>query len=455
MAKSLDSSESSFLKCGTAYLLFSLCFGFFLCYSFNYSSLNALNFLFVMLLSWGIYSYCLFSKTAFNLKQVLIGAVIFRIIAAFTNPLMEDDYFRYLWNGYQLVEFGNIRTIPPMDFFSADIPEDMSAILSGINNPHLPSIYSPLTEYVFALSYVIAPGKLIVIKLCYLLVEAGAVFFTYKLFSRKQLFLLLWNPLIIFESYVNAHPDIMAMSFLLLSWSMFKKKNWFLLGIFLGLAFSSRIFIILCLPVLFLSLKAFAGFLLSGLLTYSPFLLAEKSLGSIGNFLNEWEFNSSFFGLIRYFSDYQIAKWACAFLALAFIALYWFRFYKGSRVQMPEKLHFDILFLGFFLFSAVFNPWYSIVAIPFMIINERYLLMFIPLALSLSYIHGLNIPSSELAAYEVPVGILATEYLIIFFCILKTFKNRLQSIPHHIYNSELDSNNEAQKFKPMTSRKNQ
>jgi len=412
-----------------------------------------------MLLAWSFYTYAIFTEIKLSLKQIFIGAVAIRVIALFTNPLMEDDYFRYLWNGYQLVEIGQIRSIPPMEFFAADVPENMANILSGINNPHLPSIYSPFTEYIFALGYLLAPGKLIAIKLIYLLIEILAIWGVYKLFNAKQLLLLLWNPLLIFETYANAHPDIIAMCFLLLAWKAYKDKNWLLLGAFLGLGFSSRLFIIIALPLLLVSFRSVIGFIISSSFIYAPFLLFEKSLGSIGRFLNEWEFNSSIFGLIRSLSNYQSAKWVCASLFLVSFIIFWLKFYQKSSAsnsleQEQKTLNFDILFILLFLLSSVFNPWYCIAFIPFIIIKERYLLLFIPLALSLSYIHGLNLPSTEIAAYEVPLSILWLEYFIIYSCFLVTFSKYLPFMKKFIYTKGATSEELPRQLKEAAQKEN-
>ena len=439
-------------------ILFTSCFGILCFHSLQNRSINAFSFLFIMLLAWSFYTYAIFTKITFSFKQIIIAAVSIRLIAIFTNPLMEDDYFRYLWNGFQLVEFGQIRTIPPIDFFSSDIPENMSLILSGINNPHLPSIYSPISEYIFALSYLAAPGKLIAVKLIYLLCELLTFWGIYKLFNSKQLLLLLWNPLLIFETYVNAHPDIIAMCFLLLSWAAFQKKNWFLVGVFLGLGFSSRFFLIISIPLILLSLKSIGGFILSSSIVYAPFLLVEKSFGSIGTFLNEWEFNSSIFGLIRSLVDYNTAKWTCGVLLLCFCALFWFKFYKkrnSEEANNETSLNFDQLFLSLFLLSAVFNPWYCIIIIPFIIINDRHFLLFIPLALSLSYIHGLNLPTDGIAAYEIPLGISLAEYFLISICLLITYRNKLYFMKRFIYNNKRKAPDTSGHFNEMAQKDNQ
>ena len=437
-------------------LLFALCFGLLYRHSTNNSSLNALNFLLIMLLAWSFYSYAVFSKINFSIKQLIIAALSFRLIAILTDPLMEDDYFRYLWNGFQFVEFGQLRTLPPMDFFSHEVPENMSLILSGVNNPHLPSIYSPLTEYIFALSYLIAPGKLFVIKLIYLLIEVLTILGVYKLFSSKELLLILWNPLIIFETYVNAHPDITAMCFLILAWSAFKQQNFLLLGVFIGLGFSSRFFLLLCLPLVLVSLRSLSGFLLSTSIVYTPFLVLEKSFGSLGTFINEWEFNSFVFGILRSITTYSTAKWICALLLLIFTLLFWLKFFSQRAKMQGEDsnaLNLDILFLGLFLLSAVFNPWYCIAFIPFIIINQRNFLLFIPLALSLSYIHGLNMPSAAMKAYEIPIGIQLAEYIIITLCLLVTFKDKitfLRKISLNKLNTHVDKS-----FKNIPQKENQ
>ncbi|HAG94381.1 MAG TPA: hypothetical protein DCL78_09660, partial [Gammaproteobacteria bacterium] len=53
-----------------------------------------------------------------TLGQVLLLAVVLRVIAAMAWPLLEDDYFRYLWDGRQTALFLSPWQHPPEFFFS-------------------------------------------------------------------------------------------------------------------------------------------------------------------------------------------------------------------------------------------------------------------------------------------------------------------------------------------------
>ena len=89
---------------------------------------------------------------------ILIWTVVFRIAGIVAIPMLsEDDYFRFLWDGYRFAETGNPYGEIPADFFDdPNISEPMSEIIYDINYPHLPTIYGPVMEVIFWISYQIA-----------------------------------------------------------------------------------------------------------------------------------------------------------------------------------------------------------------------------------------------------------------------------------------------------------
>ena len=64
-----------------------------------------------------------------------------------TFPILEDDIYRYLWDGRMTIENGSPYNISPAEFFSAtDLGERFDAILSSINYPNIATIYGPVAN---------------------------------------------------------------------------------------------------------------------------------------------------------------------------------------------------------------------------------------------------------------------------------------------------------------------
>ena len=105
----------------------------------------------------------------------MIGfAVLFRLIGFFGGPLYEDDFYRYLWDGYRFWTAGSPYGSAPSQFFGReDLPGNLEEILGGVNNPDIPTIYGPVCQMTFLLAWWIAPGQLWPLKLIYPAADLG------------------------------------------------------------------------------------------------------------------------------------------------------------------------------------------------------------------------------------------------------------------------------------------
>ena len=81
---------------------------------------------------------------AVSARWMVVGwAVLFRLVGVGTEPSWEDDYHRYLWDGYMMVATGDPYAHAPREFFgaSSSIPVEAASALDGINHPNLKTIY--------------------------------------------------------------------------------------------------------------------------------------------------------------------------------------------------------------------------------------------------------------------------------------------------------------------------
>ena len=89
------------------------------------------------------------------LGWIFTTAIILRLLSLTGEPLFEDDYFRYLWDGYQTVTTQDPYSLPPEAFFDRDVPEPFKPILSLINYPEIATVYGPVTQWIFATGYLL------------------------------------------------------------------------------------------------------------------------------------------------------------------------------------------------------------------------------------------------------------------------------------------------------------
>jgi hypothetical protein len=172
------------------------------------------------------------SRTCGDLGLILGFAVLFRVLVLWSNPIQEDDFYRYLWDGKvvasglnpyrfapQTVETytGGDERIQPYAAIAQEDPA-MAVVLSRVNHPDVPTIYPPLAQGVFALAAFMAPGNLQVLRLVLLAFDIALGIVVIALLQRLAIPLVYilvyaWSPLVIKESLNSAHYDVVPTFF--------------------------------------------------------------------------------------------------------------------------------------------------------------------------------------------------------------------------------------------------
>jgi alpha-1,6-mannosyltransferase len=334
-------------------------------------------------------------------KWILVWGCVFRVIGLFGQPIYENDYYRYLWDGRTTALGGNpYRQSPSSSFGDESLPENFQRILDRINYPDVPTIYGPVCQFAFALSYRIGPGQLWPLKLIFLAADFAAAMILLRLLDRKHsIILYAWSPLIIKEVSFTAHTEILAAFFLLAAIQKFVARNAAAGGALLALAVAAKMIAVVFAPILLLKEKrrAVAAFAAVLCLVYGPFMASGAiDARGLGIFLDRWEFNSFGFALL----SGLFGAWAGKLMSvLAFGAvLVWLmsRYVAGS---IPPG---DVLLGCFFLLSPVVNPWYLVLMAPFVTLRPSVWGLVALTTILLSYITGLNLPSGSLPAYNHP-----------------------------------------------------
>ena len=258
--------------------------GLFLFLSFGYLAIESHNnlslypTLFILslnsILLFGYWYYLKQNHIQPKLSEIFIWAILFRLIAIYGYPILEDDYYRYLWDGYTFIELGNPYGFAPSAYFDSDfIPNTMHQVLDGINNPHIATIYGPVCQWLFALSYLIAPGEIWPLQAIFALFDCGIIFLLSKLATPRNLLLYAWCPLLVKEFAFTAHTDVMAVFFLIAACYAFLKGRDKSLALLLALAVASKVFALLLVPLLLLkSVRAWLIFSIALIAIYLPFI---------------------------------------------------------------------------------------------------------------------------------------------------------------------------------------
>lgn len=333
------------------------------------------------------------------LRLVVLGALFFRIAGFLGAPLYEDDFYRYLWDGRVFALTGSPYGRPPAAWFGDDsLPAAFQEILSRVNFPEIPTIYGPVCELSFLVSYLVSPGALWPLKLIFLAADLGTMWLVWRQTrTARSLLLYGWCPLLIKEVAFTAHTDILAAFFLMAAIDAVGTGSGVRLAASSALAAASRIFAGMFAPLLigWRSLSGWILFALGVAALYGPFLWSGGTdNGGLGAFAAEWEFNSFGFALIQAAAGTTAARFGGLLIFGAFYVRYFLEDW-GIR-------YFDVLLAVFFLISPVVNPWYLILLVPLVAARPTPWGMAAPCAVLLSYLTARNLGRTDLGPFDHP-----------------------------------------------------
>jgi hypothetical protein len=141
-------------------------------------------------------------------RLVFTGALLAHILTLLGLPAFEDDYFRFIWDGWRTLQVGTPYGVAPEIYFGdGSVPSALRAVLDGVNYPEHPTIYGPFLQLVFAGVFALFGTNLIGLQLLF----AAANLLLIALLLRRQdpgkVALYAWNPLVIAETSLHLHPD--------------------------------------------------------------------------------------------------------------------------------------------------------------------------------------------------------------------------------------------------------
>jgi len=368
-----------------------------------------------------------FFIAVFNIKKIQdskywLWAVICiglcsRLILIPSQPVLEDDYYRYLWDGAVTVNGCNPYKYSPLDAMEQtntelpnvlyQISNESGEIIKNINHPHIRTIYPVLAQVVFAASYVTSPWKVLGWKVWLLVFEIMLLIFLFKSLAHLKLPLIFisfyWlNPIVIHEFFNAAHMDLLALLFVTIAMYLHIKNKPKYAIIILALAVGFKIWPIVLLPLLLRNLLNDKRKLLSYtvlfiaivLILFIPVLFSglDESLGFI-IYANKWVNNAAFYDIFKWLIQQItivlsisvdcfscITRWGIVFLFLITI-------YFLVRKIPKDEIHFFkkalLIVAVLYLISPTQFPWYYTWIVPFLAIRPMVSLLLYPLFLPL------------------------------------------------------------------------
>lgn len=374
-----------------------------------------------------------------SLRSVLVWAVVFRVLLLPSQPILETDYYRYLWDGYVLSQGLNPCQFSPDEILSSGPVDGLSteqaqalerlrglaqrngraqSILSEVNNPSVITIYPPFAQVMFGVSAAFFPLSIYGWRVLILFFDASLILSLVVLLPRfgrdpRWVLIYAWSPLVLKETVNTLHFDAIATSALFLailfSLAGFGKRSaaaW-------ACGTLTKLYPALAIPIwskkwdwrswlTFVMIVAGLVFLFSG--------AGWRGASGWAAFAHRWESNSSVVvvletllgwigvppwgsgfvlctlaGILYRLDAFLLSKIVCALTALTLAAvLAW----KSLRQDITDeqRLRWTFWLVGTTLLcSPVCNPWYITWVVPFLCFYPRLSWLYLSAACFIHY----------------------------------------------------------------------
>ena len=353
----------------------------------------------------------------FPVLRMVLWAVLFRICGLLGGPLFEDDFYRYLWDGYRFAVDGSPYGTAPEQFFGDPaVPESFRRVLDQINHPELPTIYGPLTQLFFLFGYAVRPASVLPLQAVLVAVDVTTIALLLRLAPARAVLLYAWCPLVVKEIAFTAHPDGLGACLLVAAVVLARQGRLHATAVLLGLAACTKVFALLLVPFILVAGRlphwlSFAGVVA---LLRLPFVFwGGTETGTFTVFALEWKFNAALFDLFALAaSDFQARVLAGATF-LAFwcwcLARHW-QNHKATGATTHPVPRGDWVIGVLLLLGPVINPWYLLWLLPFAVIHRSAWAWTASVAVLLSYITGLHLGDFDLAPYQQPAWVRPLEF---------------------------------------------
>ncbi|MBT4352383.1 hypothetical protein HOD20_07655 [archaeon] len=355
------------------------------------------------------------------IKIMIFFAIIFRITMLFCAPSLSDDIYRYIWDGKMQLNGINPYQYAPNAPQVSHLVDDQHR---GINHKSIPTIYPPISEFIFFISYRIS-GSILFFKIVFVIFDLLIMYIIYlilklKNIDLKNLIIYAWNPLLIIEVAGTGHNDVIAIFFMMASIYLLLIKKETLSIFALTLSFLSKFFPIFLFPIFYKYLKNKFIILISipiVILSYLPYFIDPKLLfKGLLAYSKDWEFNGFIYSIIKkivlqFTGDPRFMTRAILGIILIGIVGYLFFYSKNFIGSIMITL------TSFLLLTPTFLPWYVLWIIPLIALFYKKSLLYLSVIIGFAYIALIQLINT--GDWIVPWWFYIIEFVPFYYLLLK------------------------------------
>ena len=266
------------------------------------------------------------------LALILAAGVAMRALMIPSQAVLEDDFYRYLWDGAVTAAGMNPFSLAPGAARLEAAPPPVRAlaeagggVLDRVNHPHLKTIYPPVAQAAFAMGHWIEPWSLRAWRLVCLggeLATVAALLALLVTLGRPLAWMALYwlNPLVVKELLNSAHMEAIVLPLVMASVLLLARRRALWAVVPLGLAIGAKIWPAVLVPLVLRPLLARPGRLVVAVAMLGAIVLASALpplLGGIDGqsgfvaYASYWQTNSALFQSVL-----RATRWLFEALAL-------------------------------------------------------------------------------------------------------------------------------------------
>ncbi len=388
-------------------------------------------------------------RTALLLWVVVVGTAL-RMSFLTSTPMLEDDYYRYLWDGAVIAHGVNPYSYAPSQALTGEgsdstppvlrqLAADSGLVARRVNHPDVRTIYPPVAQAAFALGHRLRPWSLVAWRLVVFGLDLVVLALLAVILKELRLPLIWvviywWNPLVIKELFNSAHMDVVAMPLVLAGVLLaLREKSLWSAGI-LALAVGAKLWPAVLLPLVLRRLLRRPKELVTALGVFGvvagalllPVYLAglDRSSGFV-RYGRGWEMNDALFMLILWGSRFILGRLHLGHLSAQFVtrvavaaacALWIAWLVRRPTADGRELCRRCLLVVAaVFLLSPTQFPWYYVWVLPFLVLRPRLSLLLLTALLPLYYLRFYLKARGAVDAFD--YGVVWVEYAPVW-CLL-------------------------------------
>lgn len=332
---------------------------------------------------------------AASVPLIILFGLAFRVAFMFSAPVLENDFYRYMWDGGVLASGVNPYSHSPLDVSEGEAHENLFELkerheepFENINHPHVKTIYPPVAQLFFAASYALSPMSVTAWRFVLLIFDAATLsllLLTLRQFGMplQNCLVYWWNPLLVKVIFNSLHMDVLAFPFVLGAVLLFlagRKKLWVLaLSLAAGVKFwPALIFGAIVRPITNrkeTALQALTFTLIVAVMLLPMLPSGQDSASGLVAYGKSWQNNSPLFAtvlggveaLLESLGIHPGHAQKYSRIAIVAVLALW-KFYVTFAMRTSIGIHRRALLIvgGIFLLSPTQFPWYYTWLLPFL-----------------------------------------------------------------------------------------